>query len=157
MEEPHPQHHLVQRFLAKVQKGQDCWLWTGGSDRHGYGVIWWDGKPFKAHRLAYLLANATLPTRLWVTHTCGNRSCVNPQHLAAVPARTIRSRRRTAPLRSPTTRLSLADVAEIRRRKEDGERARDLAAAYGISERHVYHIVSGERWNFPAANEAPAG
>jgi hypothetical protein len=140
--------HLVQRFLSKVTKGPDCWQWSGGRDRHGYGVIWWDGKPFKAHRLAYLLANSNLPTRLWVTHTCGNRGCVNPQHLAAVPAKSIRSRKRAVPPKSPTTRLSLADVAQIRRSKAQGIRARELAARYGISERHVYHIVSGERWNF---------
>jgi hypothetical protein len=132
--------------MSKVQKGPTCWLWTGGSDRHGYGIIWWDGKPFKAHRLAYLLANADLPARLWVTHTCDNRSCVNPSHLTALPARSIRTRKRAVPPKSPTTRLSNAQVEEIRSRKQAGESARQLSERFGVSERHVYHIAAGDRW-----------
>lgn len=145
---PNAEASLVQRFMSKVQKGPECWQWIGGSDRHGYGIIWWDGKPFKAHRLAYLLAHSDLPARLWVTHTCGNRGCVNPQHLAALPAKTIRTRKRAVPPKSPTTRLSTEQVADIRTRKAAGAPARELAHEYGISERHVYHIAAGDRWRF---------
>jgi hypothetical protein len=43
-----------QRFMSKVFISADgCWLWLGGKDRDGYGLLEVNGKGFRAHRLAY--------------------------------------------------------------------------------------------------------
>jgi hypothetical protein len=68
------------RFWARVQKTDDCWLWTG-STKHGYGQVNWNGRKFIAHRAAYILTYGAIPDGLFVCHTCDVPACVRPDHL----------------------------------------------------------------------------
>lgn len=71
----------VQRFWAKVSKGDGCWLWTAAVDKEGHGVF---GTPTqRAHRISWQLATGTPPGLLHITHSCGTPACVNPEHLVA--------------------------------------------------------------------------
>ena len=68
------------RFWAKVNKTDGCWLWTGSRDTSGYGLFRRNGKLAKAHRLSYSLDRGYDPWLL-VLHRCDVRACVNPAHL----------------------------------------------------------------------------
>lgn len=73
-----------ERFLAKVEKTNTCWLWQASTTGAGYGQIWMneDGwKRIDAHRYSYILHKGTIPEGLVVMHTCDNKLCVNPDHL----------------------------------------------------------------------------
>lgn len=70
----------TERFWSKVDKGGECWLWTGATV-NGYGVFHNVGGKRIAHRIAYELANGAIPPGLEVDHTCFNHGCVNPDHL----------------------------------------------------------------------------
>lgn len=84
-----------ERFWAKVEKTDTCWLWTGGRNR-GYGTFNALGKTTAAH--LYLVGAA--PAGMNWDHTCHNwaechlgelcphRRCVRPEHLELVTART---------------------------------------------------------------------
>jgi len=79
---------IEDRFYSYVQKSDDCWLWQGGSwDRKGYGRyrVMTDGqgrqREFRAHRIAWELANGPVPPGLSVLHRCDNPACVRPDHL----------------------------------------------------------------------------
>lgn len=67
---------LEGRFYEKVTKSSGCWLWNASLNRWGYGSFGWQGRKQAAHRVAYELANGSIPDGLSVLHTCDNPSCV---------------------------------------------------------------------------------
>jgi hypothetical protein len=89
---------LPDRFWAKVDKTDTCWLWTGFLNENGYGrLLGPAGTLGYAHRLAYADVNGDVPKGLILDHVCHNadrgcpggsecmhRRCVRPDHLEAV-------------------------------------------------------------------------
>jgi hypothetical protein len=85
------QKSLAERFWPKVdRRGSDeCWLWMGSKSRNGYGRIKDEGDrkapQIGAHQAAYRLTYGSIPLGFVIHHECGQRACVNPKHLRAVP------------------------------------------------------------------------
>lgn len=76
---------LPERFWAKVHVDADgCWLWTGGKNSHGYGIIQVSRQvgAYGAHRYAYEALVGPISYEL--DHLCRVRLCVNPDHLEDV-------------------------------------------------------------------------
>jgi hypothetical protein len=63
---------------------KSCWLWKGGHNVHGYGVLSVKRRSVYAHRLAYEIACGPVPKGLELDHLCRVRNCVNPGHMEAV-------------------------------------------------------------------------
>lgn len=66
-----------ERFWAKVDKSGGpvaCWPWIGK-----VGKFCFNGVLYHPHRLAWLLSGNELDG--CVTHSCGQRDCMNPSHL----------------------------------------------------------------------------
>lgn len=70
-------------FWAKVDKGGECWLWTGYTDSRGYGQVRRRGVVMYAHRYALTLAGVDLGEQQ-VDHICHQPSCVRLDHLRPV-------------------------------------------------------------------------
>jgi hypothetical protein len=70
-----------QKFWNCVADIGNCWIWTGETDRHGYGRLRHKNRKWGAHRLAWTLANGPIPAELTVDHLCFNVLCCNPSHL----------------------------------------------------------------------------
>jgi hypothetical protein len=64
-------------FWSRVNKTDDCWLWTGPTNGR-YGRI---GRRTYAHRMAYELAYGPIPEGMFVMHRCDVTRCVRPDHL----------------------------------------------------------------------------
>lgn len=72
----------IARFWAKVDKSGECWIWTAGRDRDGYGCAHFSRKPIRAHRASWILTNGSIPDdKPCVLHRCDNPPCVRPDHL----------------------------------------------------------------------------
>lgn len=79
---------LADRFWPKVDKTDDCWLWTGALNSTGYGYIArTSNRMVPAHRIAYELLVGPIPDGLTLDHLCRVRNCVNPSHLEPVTMR----------------------------------------------------------------------
>lgn len=75
----------AERFWAKVNKTETCWLWTGCSaSKWGHGKFMDRGKNWKAHRWAYEALVGPIPEGLTLDHLCRVPACVNPSHLEPV-------------------------------------------------------------------------
>ncbi|NCC94213.1 MAG: HNH endonuclease [Opitutae bacterium] len=81
----------AKRLWARVDRKGECWIWRGcTSGRPGarHGVLGIQDHQVLVHRLAFELTKGPIPSGMHIRSTCGNRLCVNPDHLEAVtPAR----------------------------------------------------------------------
>jgi hypothetical protein len=70
-----------ERFWEKVRKSGDweCWLWSGTKGTHGYGQFSYQGRIWRAHRLAFFLSFGWVAEV--IAHKCDTPLSVNPRHL----------------------------------------------------------------------------
>ncbi|QIS38651.1 HNH endonuclease [Clavibacter capsici] len=82
MDPPVRKHNATpaERFWAKVQKTEACWIWRGATT-NGYGIFRNESSNEVAHRVAYGWVYGPIPDGAEVDHMCFNRGCVNPAHL----------------------------------------------------------------------------
>lgn len=92
----------TERFMRHVAKDGGCWRWTGGSSfRISNGVAC---RKEPAGQAARYMWGRMVPLGMAVKFTCGNRWCVNPEHM--VPGS---RRRETCGWGHPLTGLNLLD------------------------------------------------
>ena len=82
---PGPTHApAVERFWRKVDRSDECWMWTGGKNGTGYGRFTVDNRTVYPHRFSYETFVGPIPDGLILDHLCRNRACVRPDHLEPV-------------------------------------------------------------------------
>ena len=112
-----------------------CWLWTGATGRDGYGHVRVTAagparlrgegpRPTRvttAHRAAWERFVGPVPDDLDVDHLCGNKGCINPDHLEVV-SRSENVRRGGEPIGNPAITVEfLADTAALTRGMKKAE------------------------------------
>jgi hypothetical protein len=134
---------LEERFKAKLAPKDPvtgCIEWVG----KGEGQV-------RAHRLAYELKHGPIPPGMKVCHTCDNPPCCNPDHLClGTQADNIADRdakgRQAKGENNGFSKLTEADVTEIRRRLANSEVQRKIAKDFGITPTAVGYIKNGRNW-----------
>lgn len=146
---------LRRRFWAKVKKGPGCWVWTGGCDQDGYGLVQ-ASRPstatLRAHRIAWQLHYGEHPRDRLICHSCDNPGCVRPDHLfVGSPAENTRDAaskgRMARGERNAAARLGPEQVKALRKEYRAGGVSQvSLGRKYGISQSQVSVIVRCESW-----------
>lgn len=86
----------VEAFEAYVQKGADCWRWTGPLYPEGYAYFDVAGVRYSAHRWSYEHYEGPIPDGLTIDHLCMVKACVKPSHLEPVTQKVNNQRRSAA-------------------------------------------------------------
>lgn len=154
-----------QRFWDKVKLGPvirdeigPCFVWVastaGRSHKYGYFKI--RDQNYCAHRISYQIKFGKILGAMLVCHKCDNPICVRPDHLflgtTADNSADAKSKGRTnTPARPrgenhPGSKLTSANVIEMRALRNAGASYGDLMKRFGIAKTTVAQIVKREWW-----------
>ncbi len=156
-------------FWSKVNKTEDCWLWTGVVLTDGYGG--WGIKhnkhhySYRVHRISYSLTNnISIPSNILVCHKCDNSLCVNPDHLfLGTPAdnsadmvakgRSGKGRKKISTScargeKHGRAKLTATEIQKIRTiaLQPDRPSYKQIGQQFGINQSHVYNIIKRKVW-----------
>ncbi len=152
-----PHRTAEERFWAKVQKTDECWIWTGHCTLNGYGIFSIVGGKITASRMAWVLVYGPIPDGFWVLHKCDNPPCVRPDHLFLgthtdnMVDMTMKGRGRpghpdNSGERNGRAKLTESAVQVARQMHEQGATERQLAQRFGVSAAGMHYALSGETW-----------
>lgn len=133
-------------FWSKTDKTGECWEWTAGGHKFGYGEFRVAGKLIRAHRYSYEIHKGEIPAGFGINHTCDNPKCVNPDHLYAG---TQRDNLNDALSRSRHSNrlLNKDQVLEIRGLLSSGKlNPHQISRAYNVYPSTIYDIRDGKTW-----------
>lgn len=150
----------LEEFMKRVEPDTNggCWFWSGAPGAGGYGVLWFEGRYQKAHRVSWALHNGFMPDRsVKVCHKCDVPACVNPDHLwlgsqADNVADMVRKGRGRCgePMvgsRNPMSALTEEQVSEIRLLLLIGAHTQaEIARSYGVSPMTLSRIANFQTW-----------
>ncbi len=170
---------LTERFWSKVDQSAGpnaCWPWLKEVNNKGYGRFWIYGngseRSVQAHRFAVELATGgPITLGLIILHSCDNPPCCNPAHLRIgtysenTADAIAKGRLRPLPYEKqqrgsarPAAVLTEDDIPEIRERLRRGDKQRDIAASFGVSQKIITLINLRRAWTHvpdPGALETP--
>ena len=131
--------------------GGECWPWIAVM-RDGYGMMKWRGHCMNTHRVACIRAHGMPPAdNSFACHRCGNRACVNPQHLYwGTPASNNEDARRLAEVTWGADRYNAKLDDSLVRRIRYGD-LKDVpivqvSRLLGISRASIYSAKAGRTW-----------
>lgn len=136
-----------------VEPNTGCWLWTDHCGRRGYAKIWDNdlGRVETGSRAAWKIYRGPIPEGLCVLHTCDTPACVNPEHLFVGThgdntRDKLKKKRHRFGVEHGNAKLTPEIVRQIRARVAAGEYERDVAKAFGISQRTVHCVKEKITW-----------
>lgn len=131
--------NTIERLMRKVKQADTCWVWQGSVNKvTGYGGVTVNYRYKGAHRAVYEGLVGAVPKGYELDHLCRNRLCVNPLHLEPVT-------RKENVRRSTATKLSLNQVAQVRKLAGTGLKQAEIAEAFEISPCHVSRLINYKR------------
>lgn len=145
------------RFLNDVvltYTGDECLMWPFGRKAKGYGTVQTDGKTHSVHRLVCEHRHGPPPTPDHdAAHSCGHGHCVNQMHLfwktrAENEADKLIHGTHNRGERGGASKLTEADVHEIRRLLADGAVQQRIADQFGVHLMTINDIKTRRSWGW---------
>lgn len=146
---------LIERYDKYViNNGEFCWDWKG-SKSSGYGVMMFDAKAMKAHRVSWIINHGKIPKGRFVLHSCDVRDCSNPKHLflgtCADNAKDMAKKGRTCVRLGTENHASIlneSQVGIIKTLLKKGKHMLILAREYKVSHSAIWAIKKGLTWKW---------
>lgn len=149
----------ADRFWAKVNKTDGCWLWTanragGSNNRRSYGqftvtVAPGQQKHYSAHVWAYEQAKGPIPDGLCVMHKCNTPLCVRAEHLElGTIAKNNADAARDGLFHTPRPKkhkVTTEQLSEIDALLASGVQQVRIAEQYGVTRAWVCQYAKGIR------------
>lgn len=162
----------IRRFWTRVDvRGEnECWEWKAGKFDNGYGSFGTKRGTYRAHRVAWQIANRRPPREGYsIAHApviCHNRACCNPAHLSEKTLTenmadkkldgTLQCGKRNGRYTKPEStargeknaaaKITTSDAPKIKELRKQGVIARIVANMFGLGISQVYRIEKGESW-----------
>lgn len=128
-----------------------CHLWTGYTQKNGYGFVNISYSKYPAHRLALIMAGVDIPNGFDVCHKCDVRNCVNPEHLyAGTRKRNMKDCTDRGRHNKPKgelhwrSKLSCLDVKIMRSFRDKGYKVEILSEIFSVNNGTVSRICRRE-------------
>ena len=139
---------IIARFWSKVDKSDDCWLWTSTISSDGYGRFWHAGRSHEAHRFIYESVHGPISKGLSVCHSCDNRRCVNLAHLwLGTPAQNVADMVAKGRQGGSIKKLNSDAIVQIRLLYATGGYLQsEIAQIFNVSAHTISEIVRRETW-----------
>jgi hypothetical protein len=153
-----PRRNTPQDFWSRVKVGDpsECWPWLRSASPSGYGKVFYGGKDWRSHRLAFFLKNGFAAE--FVCHRCDNRLCCNPDHLFAgnprVNSLDMKLKGRAAKQKGEQhgmSRFTEAEILEIKKGVLSGVSKIELANRFKTTRDYIGQIARGKRWGHVSA------
>lgn len=134
---------MADTFAKWVKKTDGCWGWTGATDKDGYGIFTYEGKTYRAPKVALALDGRPVPPGKLACHHCDNPICIRPDHLyPGTQLQNMADAVKRNRLR-PRTKLTADQVREIRAAAGTHDA---IAASYGVARATISLILEGKTW-----------
>ena len=145
------------RLYARVLRTAGCWLWQGGVDSSGYGVMSIGSvvdrtqRSELVHRVSWCLEHGDIPDGLEVCHDCDTPRCVRPSHLF-LGTNLDNAKDRAAKRRyqygeaNGQAKLTADLVRFVRAAATNGRSQRSLARELNISQSLISLVVLRKIW-----------
>lgn len=137
-------------FWKKVEKtgDDDCWKWTGSTDKDGYPLLSFRRKQFRAARIAAIISCGSIKNDQQACHRCGNLWCCNPGHIyAGSPTENSADKVMHGTHKMGEdihcAKLTAADVRAIR--LADGSNS-SIGKKFGVSASNICQIKNFKTW-----------
>lgn len=135
----------MDRILGRTREIGGCMEWAGYAVEGKFPQIRVEGKCYPVRRLVWLVTRGATRSDLWVSNSCNNPLCVNPDHLIAHTrgnamkgnVRPVAHRAKIASAKRAKSALTMEMVREIRASDDSNP---VLAERYGISAGYVSHL-----------------
>lgn len=145
-----PTEYTLNNYMPIPEAG--CWIWMGGMNEGGYGVVSRETGFKMAHRLFYTYHKGDIPPDKLVLHKCDVRRCCNPDHLYIgdykqnVKDMYERGRHNhPTGVRHGCAKLTEQAVREIRSLWPSVSQ-KELAKRFGVNQSTISGVTNGETW-----------
>lgn len=126
-----------------------CHICTShAADAGGYPQTKKKGKAVRLHRVIYEEVHGQVPAGRVVSHSCGNRMCLNPAHLVARTPAEVAVARVDSGRSAKGTRNGRAKLTEdaVRAIRGSAESRTALARRFGVDPRVIRDVQEGRTW-----------